>query len=129
MRTNALAARATAESETAVKVDAVRMLTLVVSLAALVLGTLTPFFIGRGISRPVITMTKAMGALAGGDKTVEIMAKDRRDELGNMANTVQVFKVNAIDMMRPETEQQAKKQRATAESNKPQKQKAAPYKT
>src|SRR3546814_18204925 len=80
MRTNALAARATAESETAAKVDAVRMLTLVVSLAALVLGTLTAFFIGRGISRPVITMTKALGALAGGDQPVEIPAQARPDE-------------------------------------------------
>src|SRR3546814_9960840 len=51
MRTNALAARATAESETAAKVDAVRMLTLVVSLAALVLGTLTAFFIDRKSTR------------------------------------------------------------------------------
>src|SRR3546814_19652401 len=47
MRTNALAARATAASETAAKVDAVRMLTLVVSLEALELGPLTAFLTGR----------------------------------------------------------------------------------
>src|SRR3546814_15516997 len=75
------------------------------------LGTLTAFFIGRGISRPVITMTKAMGALAGGDQTVEIPAQDRRDEIGEMAKAVQVLKVNAIEMKRLETEQEAQKQK------------------
>jgi len=115
MRTNALAARGAAESETTAKVDAVRLLTLVVSLAALVLGTLTALFIGRGISRPVVTMTEAMGALAGGDHAVEIPAQSRGDEIGEMAKAVQVFKVNAIEMKRLEAEQAAQKQRAETE--------------
>src|SRR3546814_13204248 len=90
-------------------------MTRVMSLAALVLGTLTALFIGRGISRPVITMTQAMGALAGGDQTVEIPAQSRRDEIGEMAKAVQVFKVNAVEMKRLEAEQVAQKQRAEAE--------------
>src|SRR3546814_10929242 len=74
MRNNALTARRSAETETAAKVAAVRALTLGMSLAALVLGTLTPLFLGRGISRPVTTMTQALGALAGGHQTVHLPA-------------------------------------------------------
>ncbi|HMA15310.1 MAG: methyl-accepting chemotaxis protein [Bacteroidota bacterium] len=118
MRSNALAARGSAESETATKVDGVRMLTLVISVAALVLGMLTAYVIGRSISRPVVTMTEAMGALAGGDHSVEIPAQARRDEIGEMAKAVQVFKVNAVEMKRLEAEQAAQKQRAEAERKK-----------
>src|SRR3546814_5647635 len=84
-------------------------MTLVMSLAALGLGTLIALFIGRGISRPVITMTQAMGALAGGDQSVEIPAQSRRDEIGEMAKAVQVFKVNAVEMKRLEAEQVAQR--------------------
>ena len=118
MRSNALTARSSAESATATKVDGVRMLTLVISLAALVLGMLTAYVIGRSISLPVVTMTEAMGALAGGDHSVEIPAQERRDEIGEMAKAVQVFKVNAIEMKRLEAEQAAQKQRAEAERKK-----------
>src|SRR3546814_118775 len=39
----------------------------------------------------------------------------RRDEIGEMAKAVQVFKVNAVEMKRLEAEQVAQKQRAEAE--------------
>ncbi|MGF1629254.1 MAG: methyl-accepting chemotaxis protein [Kiloniellaceae bacterium] len=115
MRNNALAERRNAESETAGKVNAVRMLTIVVSLAALVLGSVTALVIGRGISRPVIAMTEAMEALAGGDHSVEIPTRDRRDEIGAMAKAVQVFKDNAVEMKRLEAEQESQKRRAEEE--------------
>src|SRR3546814_20987995 len=60
-------------------------------------------------------MTQAMGALAGGDQTVEIPAPSRRDEIGEMAKAVQVFKVNAVEMKRLQAEQVAQKQRAEPE--------------
>jgi len=67
-----------------------------VSAAALLTGILSSVLVGRGISRPIAAMTAAMGRLAGGDKTIEIPAQGRRDEVGEMAEAVQVFKDNMI---------------------------------
>ena len=67
---------------------------------------LLAWLIGRGISGPVVRMCAAMRALAGGDKTVEIPGVGRKDEVGQMADTVAVFKNNMIeaDRLREETE-------------------------
>jgi methyl-accepting chemotaxis protein len=43
-------------------------------------------------------MTEAMGRLAENDLTVEVPARDRRDEIGRMAEAVEVFKQNAIEV-------------------------------
>ena len=75
-------------------------------LAGLAAGAVLAWLIGRGISRPVVGMCAAMRALAGGDKTVEIPGIGRKDEIGQMADTVAVFKNNMIeaDRLRDETE-------------------------
>ncbi len=75
-------------------------------LAGLAAGAVLAWLIGRGISRPVVAMCAAMRALAGGDKTVEIPGVGRKDEIGQMADTVAVFKNNMIeaDRLRDETE-------------------------
>ncbi|MCJ2087145.1 methyl-accepting chemotaxis protein [Methylobacterium sp. E-005] len=48
------------------------------------------------ISRPIQTMTRAMGVLAGGDAAAEVPYQNRRDEIGEMAAAVQVFRDNLI---------------------------------
>ena len=84
-----------------------------VSISVIVAGLaiagliLTAFFTSRGIVNPIRAMTDAMAALAGGDKTVEIPAQERHDEIGEMAQAVQVFKENAIEMDRMAEEQKA----------------------
>ena len=69
----------------------------------------------RSIVNPIAGMTSAMQKLAGGDKTVEIPAKTRTDEIGTMAAAVQVFKDNMIEAERLRGEQEAMKKRAEAE--------------
>ena len=71
--------------------------------------------IGRGIAGPILRMTAAMRLLADGDNTVEVPAQKRRDEIGDMANAVQVFKDNAIRMDRMQAEQAEAEKRAEAE--------------
>jgi len=68
----------------------------VVSIVSVLLGLGAALLIGRGISRPIVSMTGAMERLAGGDKTVDIPAQDQKDEVGAMAKAVQVFKDNMI---------------------------------
>jgi len=51
--------------------------------------------IGRLISRPIVRMTAAMRCLADGDLAADIPATDRKDEVGQMAQAMVVFRGNA----------------------------------
>jgi methyl-accepting chemotaxis protein len=76
---------------------------LVMSIAAIggiVLGFVLAWLIGRAIATPIVRMTDAMSKLSAGDNEVEIPALGRKDEIGLMANAVQVFKNNAIEKLR-----------------------------
>ena len=81
-----------------------RQLSTALSLAAVGLGVLLALLIGRSIARPLKTMTGAMHRLAEGDLQVAIPATGQRDEIGAMAEAVQVFKENAIETERLRSE-------------------------
>ncbi len=71
---------------------------LIIGLAAggFLLGGLLALLLGRGISRPMIAMCRAMRELAGGNFEVVLPGLGRRDELGDMAAAVEEFKLQAI---------------------------------
>lgn len=50
----------------------------------------------RSIANPTTEMTDSMARLADGDLTADVPALEREDEIGAMAQAVEVFKVNAI---------------------------------
>ncbi len=60
---------------------------------------------GRVITQPLTGITKAMRLLADGDKTIEVPAEDRADEIRDMAVAVRVFKDNMIEADRLRAEQ------------------------
>jgi len=80
----------------------------------LVIGAIS-FFVARGITRPINGMSGAMRALAGGDLQVAVPGVGRRDEIGEMAEAVEVFKKNALEARRLEEENRLAEQRAEAE--------------
>jgi methyl-accepting chemotaxis protein len=84
-----------------------RALSLLV--VALVLAAVTASFVSRLIGRPIVGMTRAMRALADGDKTIEVPGIGRGDEIGDMANAVQVFKDSMITADRMAGEQAAER--------------------
>lgn len=61
------------------------------------IGTGFAFIFGRRISTPVLAMTKALNALASGDKSSEIPGREYKDEIGDMAKAAQVFKEKTIE--------------------------------
>ena len=71
---------------------------LIIMLAAggFLLSGLLAVLLGRGISRPMIDMCKAMRELAGGNFDVVLPGLGRKDELGEMAGAVEEFKLQAI---------------------------------
>jgi methyl-accepting chemotaxis protein len=83
-------------------------------VALLALSVLLAMLIGRSIAGPVVAMTTAMRKLADGDKSVDIPARDNTDEVGEMAQAVEVFKENMIKADQLAAEQQAEQQRKAA---------------
>ncbi|MCW2237575.1 methyl-accepting chemotaxis protein [Azospirillum canadense] len=70
---------------------------LAIAGGAFLFGLLLAWAVARSIVKPVLEMTGTMTALAGGDLGVTIPALANRDEIGRMAQAVQVFKENAIE--------------------------------
>ncbi|MEX0300341.1 MAG: methyl-accepting chemotaxis protein [Kordiimonas sp.] len=56
--------------------------------------------IGVSIVGPISKITRAVGALAGGNKSVKIPFRDRSDELGRLAEAAGVFKDRAFELER-----------------------------
>ncbi|MCK5375282.1 MAG: MCP four helix bundle domain-containing protein [Alphaproteobacteria bacterium] len=85
---------------------------LIVSILSIITGIVAGYFVTISITNPVKNMTEAMGTLAGGDMDVEIPAQGQKDQIGEMAEAVQVFKDNMIenDRMRKEQELTEKRQ-------------------
>ena len=72
---------------------------------AVVVAILAGLFLVRTIAAPIKAMTAAMRRLAARDMSGEIPARDRTEEVGQMAETVQVFKDGMIAADRLATEQ------------------------
>jgi len=84
-------------------------------IAALLLLTASAgVLLVRSTARPLAQLTESMRRLAAGDLTLEIPSRNRRDELGAMAEAVQVFKQNALDKLA--LEQTAETQRQASEA-------------
>lgn len=80
---------------------------VIVTVGALVLLLSIGFswLIGRSITKPLNELVAVMRKLAGGDKDAHIPATEANDEIGAMARTVLVFRDNAKERERLETQQ------------------------
>ncbi len=59
------------------------------------------------VARPLKRITAVISRIAAGDLTVEVDATDRKDEVGVLVSSLQVFKTNMIENQRLATEQKA----------------------
>lgn len=68
-------------------------------------------YLGRLISGPVVRIAQGMRALARGDRSISVPFTDNKNEIGDLARALQIFKDNAIEMdhMRQEREEQDKR--------------------
>jgi methyl-accepting chemotaxis protein len=115
IKASGIAEQKQGEQDTRATMERTSALIVGFSAGGLVLATVLAWLIGRGISAPVVRMGVAMRALASGDKTVAIPGLNRKDEIGDMAATVQVFKQSMIETERLRMEQEALKKRTEAE--------------
>lgn len=99
--------------------DATRGLVVLAAIimAAFAASLAIAWLMARSISRPLASLRAAMGELAAGDTGREIPGLTRRDEIGEMAAAVNVFKANAVERARLETEAKEAAQRNAAQRN------------
>ncbi|MBT6442263.1 MAG: methyl-accepting chemotaxis protein, partial [Alphaproteobacteria bacterium] len=98
-------------------IDTLVLIEWVLLGVGLVLALLISMVTGRAIVGPIKGMTAAMGTLAAGDHSIDIPARERKDEIGAMAGAVQVFKDNAIEVERLNIEQEAERAKRRKRAN------------
>jgi signal transduction histidine kinase len=91
--------------------DVSQKVTVVVLLFASVI-ILAGVAVGRSISRPLRELKASMNAIASGNYDWRVSGIKARDEIGEMARTIEVFRENAIAKQRVENELRAAKDRA-----------------
>lgn len=103
------------EAEANAAIKGTERLIAMLAAGGFVLGAILAMLLGRGISRPMIVMCKAMRELAGGNFAVVLPGLGRSDEIGEMASAVEEFKVQAVAKAeRDAAEQDARNQAASA---------------
>ena len=80
-------------------------------VASVVIGRLLSTY---GIVGPIGTAVACLRRLADGDLAVDIAGADRKDEVGDIARAMAVFRENARDRQRIQAEQEAEAQRKLA---------------
>ena len=81
---------------------------------AVAIAVAAGWWLARTVAAPVAAMTTTMGALAAGRRDIDVPPIGRRDEVGDMANAVLVFREQAVEKHRLEVE--AAERRAAAEA-------------
>jgi methyl-accepting chemotaxis protein len=85
---------------------------MIIAAAGIIFGMLAGFLIGQfGIVKPVVLLKAVMEAFARNDLKAEVPGTERRDELGDMARTVEVFKKNGLEVERMRADQQVTQKR------------------
>lgn len=89
------------------------MLALLLIALAFVAGMV--LLVSRRVTEPLRNIQGAMLKLADGDFSVVLPGLDRKDEIGDVANSVERFKVLALEKARAEADETLKRQKVEAE--------------
>ncbi len=85
------------------------------ALACLAVTLAAAFVLGRSISTPIRDLTASMNRLAEGDLSVAVAGAERRDEVGDMARALAVFKTNAEERELLKAREEENERRAAEE--------------
>ena len=84
---------------------------------ALVFAIIAWYVLSRGIARPVNEMSDVMQAMADGDLDRQTTATGRKDEIGDMARSVEFFRQRLIDNRNMEARAREEQERQLARAN------------
>jgi methyl-accepting chemotaxis protein len=96
MKADLLSDQQRLEAQSDATVGEIERLIMMLAAGGFLVGTALALLLGKGISRPITAMCKAMRELAGGNFDVVLPGLGRKDELGEMAGAVEEFKMQAI---------------------------------
>ncbi|MGY3548183.1 methyl-accepting chemotaxis protein [Bradyrhizobium sp. USDA 4472] len=89
---------------------------IAIAIALIASGVLgLGIFIGRSVSKPLSAMRVAMIELAKGNFAIVLPGLGRPDEIGEIAQAVETFKINAEQKARDEAEEKIRQDRLAAE--------------
>jgi methyl-accepting chemotaxis protein len=75
-----------------------------VASIAIMLGLIVSFLLARGIGKPIREITATMRGLADGNLDLAVPHGGRRDEIGTMAGTIEVFRKGLVERRNLEVE-------------------------
>ncbi len=87
--------------------DFTRTIVIAVTGIAILIGAVCAILIGGDIARGVQQINQAMGRLAGGDTQIKIKGLNRKDEIGEMARALDVFRNSIVTVKQQEREKAA----------------------
>ena len=116
MKADLLSDQGRLEKESDATVHQTERLVALLAAGGFILGGLLALMLGKGISRPMIAMCKAMRELAAGNFDVVLPGLGRRDELGEMAGAVEAFKLQAIAKAERDAAAHEAQRRASSEA-------------
>jgi methyl-accepting chemotaxis protein len=96
-------------------IDTTTVTAISLAIGALAFGLLIAFLIARGIVKPVSGLTGGMKELADGNFDVVLPGLDRKDEVGEMAQAVETFKVKLAEKAQREAEERQSEETRRAE--------------
>ena len=73
------------------------VLQTILALSVLVLGSLIAATVARSVVRPLRAITDVLRRLASGDNATPIPARDRADEIGDIARAAEIFRQTAVE--------------------------------
>jgi methyl-accepting chemotaxis protein len=110
----AASARAAIRDGDAANAARKRFVVLTLGGCALVVMVLS-WVIGRGIARPIISVTRSMEALVAGNLAAELPVDGRRDEIGTMVRVMRAFRDSLVTAGRLREEQAAERDKVLVE--------------
>ncbi|NOZ33353.1 MAG: methyl-accepting chemotaxis protein [Alphaproteobacteria bacterium] len=87
-------------------------------LGALFLSIILVVVISRSILRPINRLTTTMTEMASGRFDIDIAGTAGRDELGQMARAVEIFKINGLERVRLESKSEGAQKAAASRQSK-----------
>lgn len=90
----------------------------IVALLSMVVGLLFAFATSVSITAPVRAITDVMNRLKNGERNVDVPSRGNKDEVGEMARALEVFKDNLIKVEQMQAEQERLKHLAEEEHRK-----------
>jgi len=85
--------------------DLATLANLLAAVIGMAVSLALAWMIVRSITRSIASMIAAMTALAAGDTGAQVFGGERKDEIGDMARSVEVFRRNAIERRRLEEQE------------------------